>query len=95
MPNQPQATRALIIAGTLAPRVPKEARVRYGDTVVTSGWSSPRLSSLYPRGIRIGRVTSVGRTDTDLYTQVQVTPFADLSALEAVLVLIPQDRGTR
>ena len=75
-------------------RVPKEARVRYGDTIVTSGWSSRRLSSLYPRGIRIGRVTSVGRTDTDLYTQVQVTPFADLTALEAVLVLIPQDRGT-
>ena len=74
-------------------RVPKEARVRFGDTVVTSGWSSPRLSSLYPRGIRIGRVTSVGRTDTDLYTQVQVTPFADLTSLEAVLVLIPVDRG--
>jgi rod shape-determining protein MreC len=73
-------------------RVPKEATVRFGDTIVTSGWSSPRLSSLYPRGIRIGRVTSVGRTDTDLYTQVQVTPFADLSALESVLVLIPQER---
>ena len=74
-------------------RVPKEARVRVDDTVVTSGWSSPRLSSLYPRGIRIGHVTSVGRTDTDLYTQVQVSPFADLSSLEAVLVLIPDDRG--
>lgn len=76
-------------------RVPKEARVRFGDTVVTSGWSSPRLSSLYPRGIRIGRVTSVGLTDTDLYTQVQVTPFADLNALEAVLVLIPSDRAAK
>ena len=74
-------------------RVPKEAQVRYGDTVVTSGWSSPRFSSLYPRGIRIGRVTSVGVTDTDLYTQVQVTPFADLNSLEAVLVLIPETRG--
>jgi rod shape-determining protein MreC len=76
-------------------RVPKEARVRVGDTIVTSGWSSPRLSSLYPRGIRIGRVTSVGLADTDLYTQVQVTPFADLSSLEAVLVLLPKDRGAR
>lgn len=74
-------------------RVPKEANVRFGDTIVTSGWSSPRLSSLYPRGIRIGRVTSVGLTDTDLYTQVQVKPFADLNALEAVVVLIPSDRG--
>jgi rod shape-determining protein MreC len=76
-------------------RVPKEARVAVGDTIVTSGWSSPRLSSLYPRGIRIGRVTSVGRTDTDLYTQVQVTPFADLGSLEAVLVLLPKDGGPR
>ena len=70
-------------------RVPKEAVVRVGDTVVTSGWRSSRLASLYPKGIRIGRVTSVGRTDTDLYTQVQVEPFADLTALEAVLVLVP------
>jgi cell shape-determining protein MreC len=65
------------------------------DTIVTTGWSSPRLSTHYPRGIRIGRVTSFGRTDTDLYTQVQVTPFADLSSLEAVLVLIPVDRMAR
>jgi hypothetical protein len=26
---------------------------------------------------------------------VQVTPFADLSSLEAVLVLIPETRGTQ
>lgn len=74
-------------------RVPKEAVVQVGDTVVTAGWRSPRLSSIYPSGILIGSVTSVGRTDTDLYTQVQVTPFADLNSLEAVLVLIPEVRG--
>ena len=76
-------------------RVPKEAVVQVGDTVVTAGWQSPRLSSLYPKGIQIGRVTSVGRTDTDLYTQVQVEPFADLSSLQAVLVLVPADRDER
>lgn len=74
-------------------RVPKDAVVRVGDTIVTAGWRSQRLASIYPRGILIGRVTSVGRTDTDLYTQVQVTPFADLASLEAVLVLIPQERA--
>jgi len=73
-------------------RVPKEAEIRLHDTIVTAGWRSQRLSSIYPRGILIGRVTSVGRTDTDLYTQVQVTPFADLGALEAVLVLVPLER---
>jgi rod shape-determining protein MreC len=75
-------------------RVPKEAVVRVGDTVVTAGWESPRFSSLYPKGIQIGRVTSVGRTDTDLYTQVQVEPFADLGSLRAVLVLVPIDRAS-
>lgn len=74
-------------------RVAKEAVVRVGDTIVTAGWRSQRLSSIYPRGILIGRVTSVGRTDTDLYTQVQVTPFAELGSLEAVLVLVPRDRA--
>jgi rod shape-determining protein MreC len=73
-------------------RVPKEAEISLHDTIVTAGWRSQRLSSIYPRGILIGRVTSVGRTDTDLYTQVQVTPFADLGALEAVLVLVPLER---
>ncbi len=75
-------------------RVPKEAVVHVGDTVVTAGWRSRRFSSLYPPGIMIGRVTSVGRTDTDLFTQVQLEPFADLASLEAVLVLVPSDRGT-
>ena len=76
-------------------RVPKEALVRVGDTVVTAGSRSQRLLALYPRGILIGRVTSVGQSDTDNYTQVQVTPFAELGSLEAVLVLLPQDRGER
>ena len=76
-------------------RVPKEAEVRDGDTVVTAGSRSQRLLSIYPRGILIGRVTSVGRSDTDLYTQVQVTPFADLGSLDAVLVLLPEDRSER
>lgn len=74
-------------------RVPKEQLVREGDTVVTAGWRSPRLSSLFPRGIPIGEVSSVGRTDTDAYTQVLVEPFADFGSLDAVLVLVKEGRG--
>jgi rod shape-determining protein MreC len=73
-------------------RVPKEQRIRPGDTIVTAGWESPRLSSLYPRGIPIGSVTSVGQTDTYPYKQVQVQPFADFSSLDAVLVLVEKGR---
>jgi rod shape-determining protein MreC len=71
-------------------RVPKEKRVRVGDTIVTAGWRSSRLESIYPKGIPIGRVTSVGRTSTDLYTQIQLEPFADFTSVDAVLVLVPK-----
>ena len=72
-------------------RVPKEEVVEVGDTVVTAGWRSSKLASLYPKGIAIGEVTSVGQTDTDPYKQVQVTPFADFASLDAVLVLVRKD----
>ena len=74
-------------------RVPKEQRIKPGDTIVTAGWRSPRLSSIYPKGIPIGSVTSVGQSDTYPYKQVQVEPFADLASLDAVLVLVGGAEG--
>ncbi|MGH3137124.1 MAG: rod shape-determining protein MreC [Gaiellaceae bacterium] len=73
-------------------RVRKQDRVRVGDEIVTAGWRASGLSSLYPKGIPIGKVTSVGQTDTDLYQQVQVDPFVDFGSLDAVLVLVPTER---
>ena len=72
-------------------RVPKRLKVAVGDTIVTAGWRSSKLASLYPRGIPIGRVTSVGQADTDLWKQVQVEPFADFDRVDAVLVLVRKD----
>jgi rod shape-determining protein MreC len=72
-------------------RVPKKLKVAVGDTIVTAGWRSSKLASLYPRGIPIGRVTSVGQADTDLWKQVQVEPFADFDRVDAVLVLVRKD----
>ena len=68
--------------------VSKDKEVHVGDTIVTAGWRSAQLSSLYPKGIPIGVVTSFGQTDTDLFKQVQVQPFADFSALDAVIILV-------
>jgi rod shape-determining protein MreC len=73
-------------------RVRKQDVVRVGDDVVTAGWRASGLSSLYPKGIPIGEVTSVGQTDTDLYQQVQVDPYVDFGLLDAVLVLVPDER---
>jgi rod shape-determining protein MreC len=69
-------------------RVAKENVVDAGDVVITAGWKSGRLSSIYPRGIPIGAVTSVGQLDTDIYKQIEVDPFVDFSSLNSVLVLV-------
>jgi rod shape-determining protein MreC len=73
-------------------RVRKQDVVRVGDEVVTAGWSAGGLSSLFPKGIPIGKVTSVGQTDTDLFQQVQVDPYVDFGVLDAVIVLLPKER---
>ena len=73
-------------------RVPKKLKVAVGDQIVTAGWRSSKLASLYPRGIPIGRVTSVGQADTDLWKQVQVEPFADFDRVDSVLVLVRKEQ---
>jgi cell shape-determining protein MreC len=68
--------------------VPKEANVRVGDVIVTAGTRSKQYPSLFPGGIQIGVVTHVGQSDTALYKQIQVEPFVDFAALDAVTALI-------
>jgi rod shape-determining protein MreC len=77
-------------------RVGKDKRVSNGDTVVTAG--SPgqgKLPSLYPANIPIGVVTSVGQNETDIFKQIQVQPFVDLSSLQSVLVLVPKPKAAK
>jgi rod shape-determining protein MreC len=69
-------------------QVTKDQVVQLNDIVITAGRLGGRLRSLYPRGIPIGVVTSVGQTDTDLYIQVQVDPYVDFSSLHSVAVLV-------
>ena len=77
------------ISGTLTvDRVTKDQVVNRGDVLVTAGWRSGDLSSLYPRGIPLCLVTQVGQSDTDLYKQIQCEPFVHFSTLEAVIVLV-------
>jgi cell shape-determining protein MreC len=60
--------------------------------IVTSGTRSAQYPSLFPRGIQIGVVTSVGQSDTSLYKQIQIEPFVDFSSLDAVTALITRKR---
>jgi rod shape-determining protein MreC len=78
-------------SGTLIlDQVQKTNKVKKNDVLVTAGTRTARYPDLYPAGIPIGRVTSVGATDTAVYLQVQVQPFANLGSADAVAVLVPK-----
>ena len=73
--------------------VGKDKTVMDADTIVTAG--SPgggKLPSIFPANIPIGAVTSVGQNETDIYKEIQVQPFVDISALQSVLVLVPKPK---
>ena len=73
--------------GLVLDRVDKAERVEVDDMVVTSGWREGDLSSLYPRGIVVGRVTEVGQQDIDLFKRIQVAPAVDFDSLSEVVIL--------
>ena len=66
--------------------------VKEGATVVTSGFASGKLDSIYPRGIPIGRVTKVSSDDLQLYREVRIKPFADFRRIDYVQVLTSKQK---
>ena len=72
--------------------VPKDKLVEKGDLIATAGRRAGELPSLYPKGIAVGTVSSVGRSDIDVHQSIQVDPLADFSSLSAVLILVPRTR---
>jgi rod shape-determining protein MreC len=67
--------------------IENDRQVREGQTVVTAGWTSGRLSSVFPYGIQIGRVSEASVGEQETFTQVSVEPFADLREIDFVQVL--------
>jgi rod shape-determining protein MreC len=68
--------------------LPRRARIRQDDVVVTSGSRSSRLESLYPPNIPIGRVTTADPQELATDQQVHVAPIADLRHLDFVQILV-------
>jgi rod shape-determining protein MreC len=65
----------------------QDHEIEEGATVVTSGSTSTRFESLFPRGIPIGEVSSVDADEIELYQRVHVDPYADLRTMDVVQVL--------
>ena len=67
--------------------LPKGSHIRRGQVVVTSGFRSGPLASLFPRGIPIGRVGAINQDDLAIYQRVKVAPYADLRRMDFVQVV--------
>jgi rod shape-determining protein MreC len=66
---------------------PFDAKISQSQLVVTAGWSNGRISSAFPYGLRIGRITQANRGVGGSYTRVTVRAFADLRGMDYVQVL--------
>jgi rod shape-determining protein MreC len=73
--------------------LPTSASVQTGQQVVTVGFKSGPLQDLYPPGIPIGQVASVGNSLAN-NGEVPVTPAADLRHFTIVQVLTAPHPGT-
>jgi len=62
--------------------VERDQPVDLKQVVVTSGFGQ-----IFPKGIPVGVVESVGEEDVNIYKQIEVRAFVDFRALEEVMVL--------
>ena len=54
-----------------------------GDLILTSG-----LGNIYPKGLRIGKITKVERESYGITQSIELAPVVDFSTLEEVVVLV-------
>lgn len=66
--------------------IDRDADVQVGDVVLTSG-----LGDVFPKGIVIGQVSEVVRSDTAMFQKAVISPSVDLSDLEVVVVILEHD----
>jgi len=66
--------------------IDKSQSIHKGQLLVTAGWSNGAISSAFPPGIPIGKVSDTTAGQQQTYQRVNVTPFADIRGLDYVQV---------
>jgi rod shape-determining protein MreC len=67
-------------------------QIGVGQMVVTAGFSTGNLGSIFPPGIPIGKITNASVEEQQAYQRVHLEPFADLRDMEFVKVLTTPSR---
>jgi rod shape-determining protein MreC len=60
----------------------RKGSVAIGDMVISSG-----LDGVYPKGLRVGTVSEILRSNSGIFQEIKVTPYVDFEKLEEVFVL--------
>ena len=66
----------------------RQSNIQVGDMVMTSG-----LGGIYPKGIPIGKVETVGNEKNNLSLYASIKPFVSFAKLEEVLCISSQTNG--
>jgi rod shape-determining protein MreC len=66
--------------------IDKGQPIHRGQILVTAGWSNGVISSAFPPGIPIGKVSETAVGEQQDYQRVHVTPYADIRGLDFVQV---------
>jgi rod shape-determining protein MreC len=75
--------------------LPRRAPIQVGQQVVTAGFTSGPLDSLFPPGIPIGQVSGASQAQLLSSGQVQVNPIVDLRHLDSVQILTRAHPGSQ
>jgi rod shape-determining protein MreC len=60
----------------------RKHEISVGDTVVSSG-----LDGVFPKGLRVGRISEIVRLNAGIFQNVTVTPYVDFEILEEVFII--------
>lgn len=60
----------------------RKHEIRVGDTVVSSG-----LDQVFPKGLRVGRISEVVRQNAGIFQNVSITPYVNFEILEEVFII--------
>jgi len=56
--------------------------INIGDTVISSG-----LDGVFPKGLRVGRISEIVKLNSGIFQEVAVTPYVDFETLEEVFIV--------
>jgi len=65
----------------------RKENVKTGDIVISSG-----LDGVFPKGLRVGTVSEILKTNSGMFQIISVSPFVDYEKIEEVLVICKSDK---